>query len=131
MKEKGPHIKNLGLHWGPLHSLCGYFFMCFFQQTRVYPYTLGAGSARPNPKMALRTQKTLYFQGFLCSEGDREGARPWGTLKTVTSLNKEARLLKFHFSYAIIVFRDNELKCSKCYDRKAKIAFRISKCCNR
>ena len=40
------------------------------------------------------------------------------TLKTQTSLNKEARLLKF------------ELKCSKCYDRKAKIAFRTSKCCN-
>ena len=30
IKEKGPtHIKNSGLHWGPLHSLCGYFFMCF------------------------------------------------------------------------------------------------------
>ena len=35
------------------------------------------------------------------------------SLKTVTSLNKEARLLKFHFSLAIIVFGDNELKCSK------------------
>ena len=53
------------------------------------------------------------------------------TLKTVTSLNKEARLLKFHFPEAIIVFGDNELKCSKCYDRKAKRAFRTSKCCNR
>ena len=31
------------------------------------------------------------------------------------------------FSYAIRVFADNELKCSKCYDRKAKIAFRTSK----
>ena len=31
-KAKGAtHIKNLGLHWGPLHSLCGYFFMCFFR----------------------------------------------------------------------------------------------------
>ena len=30
-----------------------------------------------------------------------------------------------------MVFEDKELKCSKCYDRKAKIAFRISKCCNR
>ena len=53
------------------------------------------------------------------------------TLKTVTSLNKESRLLNFHFSYAILVFGDNELKCSKCSDRKAKIAFRTSKCCNR
>ena len=53
------------------------------------------------------------------------------SLKTVTSLNKEARLFKFHVSQAIIVFGDNELKCSKCYDHKAKIALRTSKCCNR
>ena len=53
------------------------------------------------------------------------------TLKTVTSLNTEARLLKFHFSSAIMVFGDNEPKCSKCYDRKGKIAFSTSKCCNR
>ena len=55
----------------------------------------------------------------------------WRTLKTVTSLNKEARLLKFCFSQAIVVFGDNELIRSKCYDRKAKKAFRTSKCCNR
>ena len=30
-----------------------------------------------------------------------------------------------------IVFGDNGLKCSKCYDRKAKRAFKTSKCCNR
>ena len=30
-----------------------------------------------------------------------------------------------------MVFADTELKCSKCYDRKAKIALRTSKCCNR
>ena len=29
--EEATHIKNLGLHWGPLHSSCGYFFMCFFR----------------------------------------------------------------------------------------------------
>ena len=29
-------------------------------------------------KWALQAQKTLYFQGFLCSEGDRDhGLRPW------------------------------------------------------
>ena len=61
----------------------------------------------------------------------RLGSQKERTLKTVTSLNKEARLLKFHFSYAIIAFGDNELKCSKCYDRKASIAFRTSKYCNR
>ena len=53
------------------------------------------------------------------------------TLKTVTSLFKGARLLTFHFSLAITVFGDNELKCSKCHNRKARIAFRTSKCCNR
>ena len=37
---------------------------------------------------------------------------------------------RFHFSKAIKVFGDNGLKCSKCYDRKAKIALRTSKCCN-
>ena len=29
--EGATHIKNSGLHWGPLHSLCWYFFMCFFR----------------------------------------------------------------------------------------------------
>ena len=29
--EGATHIKNLGLHWGRLDSLCGYFFMCFFR----------------------------------------------------------------------------------------------------
>ena len=29
--ERATHIKNLGLHWGRLHSLCGYFFMYFFR----------------------------------------------------------------------------------------------------
>ena len=53
------------------------------------------------------------------------------TLKTATSLNEEGRLLKFLFPSAIIVCGDNELKCSKCYDRKAKIALKTSKCCNR
>ena len=24
-------MKNLELHWGPLDSLCGYFFMCLFR----------------------------------------------------------------------------------------------------
>ena len=32
---------------------------------------------------------------------------------------------------AIIASGDNELKCSKCYDRKATIAFRTSRCFNR
>ena len=50
------------------------------------------------------------------------------SLKTVTSLNKRPDSLN---SISIIVLGDNELKCSKCYDRKAKIVFRTSRCCNR
>ena len=34
------------------------------------------------------------------------------------------------FSQAIVVVGDNEHKCSVCYDRKAKRAFRSSNCCN-
>ena len=30
-----------------------------------------------------------------------------------------------------IVFGDNGRKCTKCYDRKARIAFKTSKCCIR
>ena len=40
--EGTTHIKNLGLHWGPLHSLCGYFFMCFF--FRFLQTALSAGA---------------------------------------------------------------------------------------
>ena len=36
-------------------------YLGFFQQKRVYPYPLGAGSARPIQKRVLQTQKTLYF----------------------------------------------------------------------
>ena len=43
-------------------------FFCFSsqfnrkgQQTRVYPYPLGAGSARPNPKMGSPDPENLYF----------------------------------------------------------------------
>ena len=65
-----------------------------------------------------------------CTPKRPSDAKPL-SLKTVTPSNKEPRLLTFHFSYAIIVFGDNELKFSKCYDRNVKMAFRTSKCCNR
>ena len=35
--EGATHIKKLLLHWGPLLSLCGYFFMCFFRFLLVAP----------------------------------------------------------------------------------------------
>ena len=41
-----------------------------FSANKGLPYPLGAGSARPNPKMGAPDPKNLYFQGFLCSEGD-------------------------------------------------------------
>ena len=44
---------------------------------------------------------------------------------------KEARLLKFHFSEAIIVFGDNELNAPNAMIARHLIAFRTSKCCNR
>ena len=70
----------------------------------------------------------LFLRMAAPNDSDRWTRAP---LKTATSLNKGAKLPKVHFSYAIIVFGDDELKRSKCCDRKAKIAFRTSKCYNR
>ena len=45
------------------------------QQTRVYPpYPLGAGSARPNPKMSAPDLENPLFLGFSMLRG---GLRPW------------------------------------------------------
>ena len=58
-----------------------------FQQKRVYPYPLGAGSARPNPKMGAADPENPLFLGFSVLRGASgpwsetmvsEGARPWG-----------------------------------------------------
>ena len=57
------------------------------QQTRVYPYPLGAGSARPNSKMGAPDPENPLFLGFSVLRGGlrpwsqtmvSEGARPWG-----------------------------------------------------
>ena len=57
------------------------------QQTRVYPYPLGAGSARPNPKMGAPDLENPSFVGFSALRGGlrpwsqtmvSEGPRPWG-----------------------------------------------------
>ena len=47
-----------------------------FQQTRVYPHPLGAGSARPNPKMGAPDPENPLFLGF---------SVPRGGLRTVVS----------------------------------------------
>ena len=63
------------------------FLEGIFQQTRVHPYPLGAGSARPNPKMGAPDPENPSFLGFsVLGAGLRpwsqtmvsEGARPWG-----------------------------------------------------
>ena len=57
------------------------------QQTRVYPHPLGAGSARPNPKMGAPDPENPLFLGFSVLRGGlrpwsqtmvSKGARPWG-----------------------------------------------------
>ena len=57
------------------------------QPKRVYPYPLGAGSARPNPKMGAPDPENPLFLGFSVLRGAlrpwsqtmvSEGARPWG-----------------------------------------------------
>ena len=50
------------------------FPLPFAQQTRVYPYPLGAGSARPNPKMGAPDPENPLFLGFSVLRG---GLRPW------------------------------------------------------
>ena len=61
------------------------------QQERVYPYPLGAGSARPNPKIGAPDPENPLFLGFsVRREGLRpwsqtmvsEGARPWGRCRS-------------------------------------------------
>ena len=68
-----------------------YVFACLLvfpcPETRVYPYPLGAGSARPNPKMGAPDPENPVFLGFSVLRGlprpwsqtmVSEGARPWG-----------------------------------------------------
>ena len=42
------------------------------QQTRVYPYPLGAGPARPNPKMGAPDPESPLFPGFSVLKGPSE-----------------------------------------------------------
>ena len=48
------------------------------QKTGVYPYTLGAGSARPYPKKGAPETGNPVFIGFTALRGDWDhGLRPW------------------------------------------------------
>ena len=62
------------------------YWQAIVAQTRVYPYPLGAGSARPNPKMGASDPENPLFLGFSVLRGGlrpwsqtmvSEGARPW------------------------------------------------------
>ena len=73
-------------HWEPRDTRST-FENSILQQTRVYPYPLGAGSARPNPKMGAPDPENPLFLGFSVLRGGSrpwfqtmvsEGARPWG-----------------------------------------------------
>ena len=50
------HIKNLGVPWGPLHSLCGYIFMCFFRFLflRVWGSEIGGYEGSPYNRCAAK-----------------------------------------------------------------------------
>ena len=59
----------------------------YFSANKVYPYPLGAGSARPNPQMGAPDPENPLVLGFSVLGGGlrpwsqtmvSEGARPWG-----------------------------------------------------
>ena len=63
----------------------------WLQQTRVYPYPLGTGSARPNPKVGALDPENPLFLGLSALRGlprpwsetmVSEGARPWGRARS-------------------------------------------------
>ena len=55
----------------------------------------------------------------------------WGFVSRQGLLDTVKKHMVFLSNNSIWGQRRYELKCSKCYDRKAKTAFRTSKCCNR
>ena len=76
----------------PFRSPKSRFLHSKTQQTRVYPYPLGAGSARPNPKKGGPDPENLLFLGFSVLRGGlrpwsqtmvSEGARPWAPFRTL------------------------------------------------
>ena len=70
-------------------QVCVAITLLVVQQTGVYAYPLGAGSARPNPKKGAPETENPLFVGFTARRGGMietvvsdhglsEGARPWG-----------------------------------------------------
>ena len=46
--------------------------LCIHQQTRVYPYPLVAGSARPNPKMGAPEHRKPFISRVFCAQRGSE-----------------------------------------------------------
>ena len=69
------------------------------QQTGVYPYPLGAGSARPNPKRGAPETENPSCMGFTPLRG---GLRPWS--QTMVSERVDPSLLNLPFSKYTVFF---------------------------
>ena len=67
-------------------------FAFSFQQTGVYPYPLGTGSARPNPKEGAPETENPLFIGFTALSGE---LGPWSQTKVS---GVDPSLLKFAFA---------------------------------
>ena len=101
-------LKNVAFKKTLWVSLPKFSFARNTQQTRVYPYPLAAGPARPNPKMGAPDPENPLFLGLSGLRGGprpwsqtmvSEGVRPWGRgrsgdlLETPVSENAGARLV--------------------------------------
>ena len=78
---RGSHpdtLKGLKEVLSRLAMQSGDTFGNFLQQKRVYPIPLGAGSARPNPKMGAPDPENPLFLGFSVLRG---GLRSWSPKK--------------------------------------------------
>ena len=54
------------------YEILGFSRIVYFQQTRVYPYPLGAGSAKPNPKMGAPRPRKHFISRVFCAQRGTE-----------------------------------------------------------
>ena len=72
------------------------------QQTRVYPYPLGAGPARPNPKMGAPDPENPVFLGFSVLRG---GLRPWSRKGPDHEVGVDPETVNFSQCYEVFHLR--------------------------
>ena len=60
---------------------------CNVQQTRIYPYPLGARSARPNPKMGAPDPENPLFVGLSVLRGGLRKTVKWEFLGSISGLS--------------------------------------------